>query len=99
MDFQTERVASSVPAVGPGPPAGKAAVVAAPKLGVVLSPPSPPAAEQLPEVGEDDRSHFTSVGLHYRRHRYFTSVRYCCRRALAQIVSIPVVLVLINVVV
>lgn len=44
-------------------------MAAAPKHGVVLSPPSPPAGKQSPEVGNDDPSHPTSVELHYRWHQ------------------------------
>lgn len=68
--IQTKRLPSSVAVVNVGLSAGRPAVAAAPEYGVMLRPPSPPAAKRRPEVREDDPSYPTYLGLQYRWHRY-----------------------------
>lgn len=68
-DVQTKRVAFPVAVGGVASTGGDPAVAARLKHDVVLSPQLPPATERRSQVGEDDSSHLTPVGLQYRWHR------------------------------
>lgn len=69
MDVQAKRVAFPVAVGGVAFTGGDPAVAARLKHDVVLSPQLPPATERWSEVGEDDSSHLTPVGLQNRWHR------------------------------
>lgn len=65
VDVQTERVALAFAIADACPSAGRPAVAASPNHDVVFSSRPRPAAEHRTEVGQNNPSHPSPVGLHY----------------------------------